>query len=985
MCTFSVHSLIKDPPFSSLDLVSCRNVLIYLGPDLQRKLVPLFHFALRAGGCLFLGASEGLPAHEELFTTVDRQHRILRRNDLLVRPPELPLTGRPTPKETPRPQPSTGVSPVQPATFSAVLEKMIREEYAPPCVVVNERGEVLYVSGRTSRYLQSREGVPTNNIIDQADSVLRFELRTALAATVKTRRPTVRRNLRVGTGGDPRQLTLTVRPLPGVPAESGLYAVLLHDSDAAEEIHAGLDVAGTEAADRERLVDRGVGRRTAHDARRRTVVRRGPRNVERGAEVGQRGADSTNEEMRSANEELQSSREELQTVNDELREKVSALDLAQSDLQNHYANSQIASVFLDRDLRITRFTPAATALLHLIAGDVGRPIGDLALRVRHDGLLADAETVLRTGQGVERKLPATGDDRWFLLRILPYLTLGGVVAGVGLTFVDVTALAVAESDVRDLQRHLASIVDSIADGFYAVDRDWRFTHVNDQALRHFGRTRQELIGRRLTEAFPALEGRDSLEKLRRAMETGEPAHFEADSTLADRIMEAHVYPSSGGLTVLFGDVTERHRMSAALRVALDRAAWLARFPEENPSPVLRVAADGVVSYCNPAAATLPGWQCEVGRRLPQPLGRIVDEAMAMGREIRGDVALADRYYSIAVVPFLADGYSNLYGRDNTDRLVAERSLRESEERYRLLTEHAVSAVAAHELVLDEANQPVDSVFLSANPSFEAHSGLRSADVIGRRATEILPGIEKTPLLRLAGQVVLSGEPVTVEQFVEPLNRHFLISAFSLGGRRFATVFTDITDRKRAEEALRDADRRKDEFLGMLSHELRNPLMPIRNSLHILDRAAPDGEESLRARAVLGRQVSHLSNLVDDLLDITRITRGRIRIRRERLDLVAVVRQTLEDHRSLFEGREVGLDLPMEPLWMVGDRTRLVQVVGNLLSNAEKFTPPAGRVSVSLARTSNSAVLEVADTGTGIDADMLGRLFEPFAQADGSLD
>ncbi len=215
--------------------------------------------------------------------------------------------------------------------------------------------------------------------------------------------------------------------------------------------------------------------------------------------------------------------------------------------------------------------------------------------------------------------------------------------------------------------------------------------------------------------------------------------------------------------------------------------------------------------------------------------------------------------------------------------------------------------------------------------------------------------------------------------------HSLISAYRVGERRLATVFTDITERKRAEESLREADRRKNEFLGMLSHELRNPLTPIRNSIYVLERTAPSGEQARRALSVIARQVDHLARLVDDLLDVTRVSRGKVRLQRTRLDLVELVRRTVEDHRSMLESREVVLELPDAALWIQGDSTRLAQALGNLLHNSAKFTSDGGRVAVSLTRTGSRAVLQVVDNGAGIDADTLQRLFEPFAQADRSLD
>jgi signal transduction histidine kinase/CheY-like chemotaxis protein len=244
---------------------------------------------------------------------------------------------------------------------------------------------------------------------------------------------------------------------------------------------------------------------------------------------------------------------------------------------------------------------------------------------------------------------------------------------------------------------------------------------------------------------------------------------------------------------------------------------------------------------------------------------------------------------------------------------------------------------------------------------------------------------------------LNGEQVLGERFVltRPDRQEIIVSFSSaplqLGGQAIGavTVWTDITDLIRTQQALRDADRRKDEFLAVLSHELRNPLAPIRNSLFILDRAVPGSEQARRAQAIIDRQVGHLTHLIDDLLDVTRIARNKIRLQCESLDLTDLVRRTIEDHRSLFEKNEVHLDvtLPAERIAVNADRTRLAQVVGNLLQNAAKFTGKGGRAQVSLAvdETAGRAVIRVADTGVGISPELLARLFQPFAQADESMD
>jgi CheY-like chemotaxis protein len=191
------------------------------------------------------------------------------------------------------------------------------------------------------------------------------------------------------------------------------------------------------------------------------------------------------------------------------------------------------------------------------------------------------------------------------------------------------------------------------------------------------------------------------------------------------------------------------------------------------------------------------------------------------------------------------------------------------------------------------------------------------------------------------------------------------------------------------EALREADRRKNEFLQMLSHELRNPLAPIRNSLYILDKAAPGGEQARRALAVIDRQVQHTTRLVDDLLDVTRITRGKIRLQREPLDLCALARRTLEDHREQFAKNGVDLELvaPPEELVVDADPTRLAQVIGNLLNNAVKFTPRGGRTTLTVSAAGGGvlAELEVRDTGAGLSSEVIPQLFEPFMQVEKTLD
>ncbi len=220
---------------------------------------------------------------------------------------------------------------------------------------------------------------------------------------------------------------------------------------------------------------------------------------------------------------------------------------------------------------------------------------------------------------------------------------------------------------------------------------------------------------------------------------------------------------------------------------------------------------------------------------------------------------------------------------------------------------------------------------------------------------------------------------------EPVEAH--ITATSLASMTALVAVEDVTGRKHAEAAIREKGRQKDEFLAILSHELRNPLAPISNSLFVLERAAPGGERARKAEAVIGRQVTHLTRIIDDLLDVTRVARGKIRLQIQRFELGDLVRRTLDDHREMFEKNGIQFEgqLGFELLWIDADATRIIQVLGNLLANAGKFTPRGGKVKVSLHRKERTAVLVVRDTGVGIAPEVRSGLFEPFRQAPQNLD
>jgi len=476
-----------------------------------------------------------------------------------------------------------------------------------------------------------------------------------------------------------------------------------------------------------------------------------------------------------------------------------------------------------------------------------------------------------------------------------------------------------------------------------------------------------------------------------------------------------VYDADGTLTRMLGvvqDVTGRKRAEDALRasearlVMAQRAARMGTWDwdlltgqvtwSEGLYLILGLTPDEIT----PTATTWrgivhPDDLPEVARRSEEAIGS-GGEFYAEFRARRKDgsdvwVASKGRAYLTDGTParFLGVNY------DISERKRAEERLRASEERYRTLFTSMDEGFCVIEVLFDPADpgRAVDYRFLEVNPAFEAQSGMR--DVVGRRMREFVPSIEGHWLANY-GRVALTGEPVRFANEYKTLDRWFDVYAFRVGppdGRRVAVLFTDITARRRAEaererlvEQLKDADRRKDEFLALLAHELRNPLAPIRNGLQVI-RMAEERAARERAQAMMDRQLSHMVRLIDDLLDVSRISRNKMELRRTRLLLPDVVSSAVETVRPAIDaaGHELTLSLPDEPIHLDADLTRLAQVFGNLLGNSAKYTPPGGRIRLSAVANDGHAEVTVSDNGIGIPAASLPTIFDMFSQVDRSIE
>ena len=455
MVIFSPHSLIMDPPFTKLDFLSCRNLLIYLTQEMQKKLFPLFHYCLNPGGLLILGSAETIGSFGALFETVDAKARIFRRSGVHPRTDNLEF---PSSYGKITEYPATSTPPTKTMrNLQTLAEQLVVHRFSPPSVLTNPDGDILHISGRTGNYLEPAAGKANWNIFAMARDGLRHELPSAFRKAMDTLGPAQLRGVTMETG---RTVDVTIEKMPDTEPLGGMVIIVFIDvPPKPESKRIGKTKHGEGPRVRELEADLKQARaelitvreevQSYHEELRSTNEEMQSTNEE---------MQSTNEELTTSKEELQSLNEELQTVNAELKEKVEELTGANNDMKNLLNCTEVATLFLDSALRVRRFTVPATKIINLIPGDIGRPITDLSSDLIYPDMPDDAREVLQK-LGSSEKPVQTRDDRWFSIRIMPYRTIDDRIEGVVITFWDITVAKTLEATLRDQQNDLEHRVD----------------------------------------------------------------------------------------------------------------------------------------------------------------------------------------------------------------------------------------------------------------------------------------------------------------------------------------------------------------------------------------------------------------------------------------------------------------------------------------------------------------------------------------------
>jgi two-component system CheB/CheR fusion protein len=872
---FAQHNVIRDAPFTNLHLICCRNLLIYFQPKAQTKALSLFHFGLKARGILVLGSSESPGDLADEFETFDEHNKIYRKRRDIRLPAEmtLPLSCGTNELRSPvfaLPRSNNGSAD---GALLRTYDKLL-DKFMPPSLLVNERRELVESFGGAEEFLRVKARRASSDVLDLLHTDARTSIAGALNRVMRHRQPLSFSGVRLPNAGQQQTYRLKLDPIDDEKTGEQNYLIAFEQLDQ-RELEDRPSTADLDADEmrRDQVNDLEDELRYTKENLQATIEELETSNEEMQATNQELVA--SNEELQSTNEELHSVNEELYSVNAEHQKKIRQLAELNQDMEHLLRSTDVAILFLDRNLCIRKFTPQVARVFDLVDRDVGRRIGTFSHRIQHDRLMEELQAVLEDGEPRECEARDL-DGRCYFMRILPY-RVADEIQGIVLSLTDISIL----DNARRRISHLSAIVESSGDAIISVDLKGIITSWNQGAEQLYGYRDEEAIGQYLSIILPEAElevCRQWFDRLRHGdhIETVEAGGLTKQGRhVVVSLSISPIMDTSGnvaGVSFISRDVTERKRMERRVLATIESA----------PTGMIMVEPSGRIVLVNAAMERLLGY------RRDELIGQAID----------------------VLVP----------------------------ERFR---EQHRAFLAAY--------------FNSGDHSYRMGRG-RELFALHKDGTEI--------------SVEIGLGHVETEEGV-----------FALG------AVTDTTARKQALDGLRDEVQRREQFLAMLSHELRNPLSAIRTAAQILNAPNLDTAVDGESRRVIERQTAQITRLLGDLLDVSRMTQDKINLDMAPLDLRTTVDDAVASVRALADDCQIELQVVVADklLAVSGDAARLQQIQANLLSNAIKYSPPGEQVRLELLRDGPMAVIRVTDNGAGIDPHSLDRIFDMFVQTGNTLD
>jgi two-component system CheB/CheR fusion protein len=530
MIVFAPQNVIKDPPFTKLDIISCRNLLIYIETELQQKMLNLFHYSLNPGGIMVLGSAETAGASTERFTAVNSKLRIYRRdkycsNTELI---DFPLSFS---KKSPFNLAEKTVQAKTPENIQILADQLLLNNFSPASVMVNEKGDIVYITGHTGKYLEPPAGKTNWNIFAMMREGLRNEFPFAFRKVQQTGREVILRNVKINVNGEIQAVDVTINYIKKPDALKGMTIIIFNDVKS-NDVKKRKKIKDADVNDT-RLSNAGIELQNLYEELQN--MREEMQTSEEELKSTNEELQSTNEELQSANEELTTSKEEMQslneelhTVNAELQSKVDDYSCINNDMRNLLNSTEIATLFLDKKLNISRFTTPATNIFNLIPGDVGRPITDLTTNLIYPGIFNDSNEVLRTLIFIEKTI-AAANGKWFNVRIMPYRTLDDRIDGLVLTFIDITKLKKMELAFKNLNEMLRVLIGEAKISVIGIACDGKILEYNAGAEKLFGVKRINALGKNFIEYFIDAPLRNKAKAdIQALLENCQPAEFETE-------------------------------------------------------------------------------------------------------------------------------------------------------------------------------------------------------------------------------------------------------------------------------------------------------------------------------------------------------------------------------------------------------------------------------------------------------------------------
>ncbi len=1039
--SFALQNVVENPPFSNMDLISCRNLLIYLQKDIQRKVFNAFHFSLKPDGYLFLGSAEA--ADSELFQPVFSKWKIFQK------------------KEVSRKIKSNELDSVIKRRFNSYtkssrpiqdqIQNRLLRSTLPGTIVIDERGTIKYNHGLVHPFVTVPEGEPKTILFDVLIPSLRAKVRSAVFKVNQTLQPTSFHFRLDGKDYYKAEIYL----LEGEQSQSQLWGITFNPE---------------KQADQPTEVKKDSNQESVHDttiANLETELHETKQQLQTTIEELESHSEelkasheetlSTNEELQSANEELEASseelrslNEELRTVNDQLKEKIFQIQEANDDLSNFFSSTNVPTIFLDRELNLIRYTPTAELLLNLNRSDIGRSVGSFRVSVVDANLIKESKKVLNSFQPVVLE-KVSEENKYYQCQITPYKTEDRRIEGVVITFQDITDIKVLASRAqrREIQQSAVSKI-----GMLALS-GLEFNQLLDQVCIEIATTLE-------VEFSKVLKYRPDQKDLLLVSGVGWNDNLVGSATVRDRkdsqagytlistepvivvdlsnekrfsrpqllrdhqVVSAiscpinHSDPPFGVIAVHskvkreFNDDDANFLMSIAnllsiivkerdskrklkvseahfrtLSNAIPQLAWMA-----DKDGALVWYNDRWYEYTGTSFEQMKGWGWQSVHH-PEHVDRVTNkfkEHVENGMDWEDTFPLRNKqgeyrwFLSRASAVNDAEGrITNWFGTntDITDQLEAERALKESEAKLRIAKDSGkVGAFDYHfqddVVIIDSFLQNlwgVDHPTLSHKQFWESIEP-KDRENVKKRMNQLVKNDEKGHFeAEFQVHNALSGNSYHVDASGQVIYDKD-IPVKLLG------MIIDISERKILEQELTKAVRRledinekKNTFLATLGHELRNPLASISGGTQLIAMEYPDLEEL----PILEKGVNHMSALLDDLLDLARIERGKLKINHTLVHLSEVVTNICRSHKNLAGDRNFFYKLPSQSLYILGDHTRLEQILANVLSNALKFTKTGDSISLTLEEKNQSILIKIQDTGRGFKKENAEVIFNPFEQ------